>query len=738
MALLMASSLMAPVGRSESVVYPDYIYFGGDSTGTIWKVQESDMSKVAESADYGGNINAIAEDNHYLYVSGENGDDNVWKIQKYNMAKATESIPYDDRVNALVIDDTYVYIGGGGGAGSFDVWKLFKSDLTKVADELIYGGAINALAIDDDYIYVGGAGDYKVKKIQKSDMTLAGESVAYGGVIQSISIDDDYIYVGGMTTNTVRKIQKSDMAQVDETANLGATVYSVSGKAGNDYVYVGGAYMRIKKIQKSDMVEVLQSGAYTAGTMVIEDIYGDHIYVGGGDEVWQMLKSDLTKVAESGDYGDDTGAISGIIETETESIPLSITIDNPSVNTSAGAITIEATLEHSGTNDLSDIPINCSIYRANVSSSIEDFETDDGGCTASGTILWAWGTPSVVGPGTTHSGTKCWGTVLDANYEIACDAYLDLPSITIIGNVTVSFWHWYAVENHYDNCYVKISDDAGVTWTTLYTYTGSNGDWEQVTIYLTDYEYSDVIVRFHLDSDASEVAAGWYIDDVMTNTTWDSTPVYSESTTADVLAESTGVATFTPAWDASNGIYNILMETFLTGAEALVNNNTNLLVNVSGSSNAPPNITCVYPANNSVDLDRIPQCYVCVNDTDLDALAVSFYYYDNDNSIWILDYNESGVSSGNTVYWNFTEAEDYEIFYQWKVIVNDSTVEVIENYSFTTNRDMSEDKNFSKVPGTPGGGGNNPPSTPETPGFETITILIAITIIFSIYRKRKK
>jgi len=101
-----------------------------------------------------------------------------------------------------------------------------------------------------------------------------------------------------------------------------------------------------------------------------------------------------------------------------------------------------------------------------------------------------------------------------------------------------------------------------------------------------------------------------------------------------------------------------------------------------------------------------------------------------------LDYNETNVTSGSTVYWNFTEADEYKTLYQWKVIVNDSTDEAIGNYSFTTREDTSDTKNYSRPPDN-SGDSSTPSSTPKTPGFETIFFLTAISVFFLARRKRK-
>jgi len=109
----------------------NYIYAGG-SAGKIYKLNKSDLSKVAESVAYDGGIYSIASDNNYLYVGG----------------------------SALYVDNYYVAI----------IFKLNKSDLSKVAESASDGEVIiESITLDDNFIYIGGSGGgtRKVRKLNK-------------------------------------------------------------------------------------------------------------------------------------------------------------------------------------------------------------------------------------------------------------------------------------------------------------------------------------------------------------------------------------------------------------------------------------------------------------------------------------------------------------------------------------------------------------------------------------------
>jgi hypothetical protein len=146
-----------------------------------------------------------------------------------------------------------------------------------------------------------------------------------------------------------------------------------------------------------------------------------------------------------------------------------------------------------------------------------DFEADNGGLAGDGD--WEWGTPTVVGPPSAHSGTKCWGTDLDdyrtngsgtwvySNLTFQLDVGMD-------NNATIGFWHWYEASGlNYDSLMVKVNDGSG--WTTLmFWYGGPTTDWENVVIDLSAYT-GTVDVNFQYGSTSSITnKAGWYIDDL--------------------------------------------------------------------------------------------------------------------------------------------------------------------------------------------------------------------------------
>ncbi|MBA7695183.1 hypothetical protein ES703_103805 [subsurface metagenome] len=77
---------------------------GGSTAQTVKKLQVSNLAEVAESADYGGTIYALAEDTDYVYVAGITTQ-TVWKLQKSDMTQVAESANYGSVIRALAVGE---------------------------------------------------------------------------------------------------------------------------------------------------------------------------------------------------------------------------------------------------------------------------------------------------------------------------------------------------------------------------------------------------------------------------------------------------------------------------------------------------------------------------------------------------------------------------------------------------------------------------------------------------------
>ena len=303
----------------------DYIYCAGaqfDITGStkVWKINKANMSKAAESLDYGGAIYALTEDSSYVYAGG--GTTNkVYKYLKSDLSKVAETLGYGGLIDALAEDTLYIYAGG---YTTQKVYKYLKSDMSKEAESSSYGGDIWTITSDDLYIYAGGNQGVanKVYKYQKSDMSKVSESADYGCWITALTQDNNYIYCAGSTVDGVAsqkvwKILKSDMSKVAESIGYGSGLYALTNDT--SYVYCGGRYPNntVWKILKSDMSKILESPYYGDSGSSVHALAEDttYIYAGGGgaiSRVQKIKKSDMTKILETADYGQDIFALSNI------------------------------------------------------------------------------------------------------------------------------------------------------------------------------------------------------------------------------------------------------------------------------------------------------------------------------------------------------------------------------------------------------------------------------------------
>jgi len=149
----------------------------------------------------------------------------------------------------------------------------------------------------------------------------------------------------------------------------------------------------------------------------------------------------------------------------------------------------------------------------------DDMETGLGGWSHSGEgNLWGISTYR------SHSGSHSWycGQDLTHRYDSDMNSSLTTPPFTLAPNSSLIFWHWYDVTTYgVDGLYVEVVK--GSQADTL-DFIGSGGaldsllignDWLKENYNLSSYGFGDTVqVRFTFVSDGSDVAEGFYIDDV--------------------------------------------------------------------------------------------------------------------------------------------------------------------------------------------------------------------------------
>ncbi len=160
----------------------------------------------------------------------------------------------------------------------------------------------------------------------------------------------------------------------------------------------------------------------------------------------------------------------------------------------------------------------------------DDFEDSASGWSHGGAgDEWELGTPTM-GPSGAHSGSNCWGTDLDGNYENDADSWLLSPPFNLdaMADAYLSFWVFNLVDDlnqgHvFDPLWMDITVN-GTDFTPLCSAMGGGNDdpeipliggWSHIVLDLTPYVGETTVqVRWRLQSDSSGNQPGAYLDDV--------------------------------------------------------------------------------------------------------------------------------------------------------------------------------------------------------------------------------
>jgi hypothetical protein len=165
-----------------------------------------------------------------------------------------------------------------------------------------------------------------------------------------------------------------------------------------------------------------------------------------------------------------------------------------------------------------------------------DFEANDSGFIHGGAgDEWEYGTPAFDPIASCASGTKCWKTDLDANYNVSSSQDLVSPPISlegISGPVYLSWAQKYQMESAtFDHAFVEIFEYGGsvsgqrlwewmdatmtITFGATPTTQGESAGWGVQTHNINSYLGKSFQVRFHVDSDTTVNHGGLAIDDLV-------------------------------------------------------------------------------------------------------------------------------------------------------------------------------------------------------------------------------
>ncbi len=238
-----------------------------------------------------------------------------------------------------------------------------------------------------------------------------------------------------------------------------------------------------------------------------------------------------------------------------------------------------------------------------------DFESGDGGFTATGPADdWEYGLPTA-GPGAAHSGDYCWGTVLAGNYLNNSQSRLETPSLDFTkgggDHLELKFWHFVDSEGSYSpydggNVKLILPDTTFVIYPDLaladdydtYAMNSSNAwipneaayfglvsGWKEAIFDLTPWTgESDVRIAFDFGSDGSSTYDGWYIDDVVI---WGYPPLPVELSAFTATA---GDRMVTLTWETRSELNNLGFELYRREADGEFEKITAQLIPGAGNS----------------------------------------------------------------------------------------------------------------------------------------------------------
>jgi hypothetical protein len=138
-----------------------------------------------------------------------------------------------------------------------------------------------------------------------------------------------------------------------------------------------------------------------------------------------------------------------------------------------------------------------------------------------GTGNWTWDPPWALITTDYYSPTHCWTDSPIGNYLNGSNISLTSVAIDFSGSGLTSFnlyfWHHYDIKDNYlssDLGYLEASTDLA-SWDTLRTYS-QLVNWREEVVDLSAYDDNPMVyLRFRLETDATVVGDGWYIDDVV-------------------------------------------------------------------------------------------------------------------------------------------------------------------------------------------------------------------------------
>lgn len=163
----------------------------------------------------------------------------------------------------------------------------------------------------------------------------------------------------------------------------------------------------------------------------------------------------------------------------------------------------------------------------------------------SGTDKWIaespWGRTMLRYSSPMHSWTDSpWGKYENnANASLRTAEEISIPSNAF--SAVLRFDTRYDIEYDFDNGFVEVSTDDGINWTQVGgCITGTNTTWHTLEYDLSDYIGDGILLRFRLETDMTNTAQGWFIDDIVVGTMLNPDAKIDAKTAIDSLASGGG------------------------------------------------------------------------------------------------------------------------------------------------------------------------------------------------------
>jgi hypothetical protein len=243
---------------------------------------------------------------------------------------------------------------------------------------------------------------------------------------------------------------------------------------------------------------------------------------------------------------------------------------------------VNATVQNLGFYNQTDVLVNCSIYEGGIGGTIidEDFSSDPVNWTITHTsgTAWTWDSSDERMENTYGSSPPNAG-------------YLDSPVLDCSGKsgINLSFWHYWRADytSGDQDGYVRGSIDGGNTFPYVIDEFHHNDPPEETAVKSYDISswannQENVVIRFDVYNDNDWY---WRIDDVNVSAEITGPLVYSaEETIPFINAYNSVDVEFTPAWNATAGLYGVQITTLLSSDEQPGNDITAEVVDVQGPS----------------------------------------------------------------------------------------------------------------------------------------------------------